>query len=278
MINIGKYKNIIDDDILIDLYCNQNKSIQEIQEIINCSAKKISKRLKQLNIQIRNLNSPEYYQNRTKVKLPCEICGEKSSTEYSGTGRFYCKRHYSQLKRYGFIMERTKFDMNEIHIKDTYAIVDLYNIKNIKHGEALIDIDDVDLIKSYKWKLDKQGYVYTWVYDEDGKKHRLTMHRLIMKSKKDELTDHINLVKSDNRKFNLRAANKSQNEMNKLIGSNNTSGIKGVWYKKRDNKWVAEIMLNGKKIHLGVFSDINEAKIKREEAEIKYFKEFKCIY
>lgn len=74
------------------------------------------------------------------------------------------------------------------------------------------------------------------------------------------IIDHINGDKVDNRISNLRLANYSQNSMNSRISKLNTSGCKGVSWKKESNKWVAVAKLNGKKIHLGYFINFDDAK------------------
>jgi len=52
---------------------------------------------------------------------------------------------------------------------------------------------------------------------------------------------------------------------------NNTSGIKGVSWSKRDRKWVAYISFQQKQIHLGCFDKLEDAAAARKEAEEKYF-------
>eukprot|EP01038_Epipyxis_sp_PR26KG_P017467 gene17467-24167_t len=42
--------------------------------------------------------------------------------------------------------------------------------------------------------------------------------------------------------------------------SDNKSGIKGVSFNSNRNKWEAYIMIDGIKIHLGLFKTIEEAK------------------
>ncbi len=84
------------------------------------------------------------------------------------------------------------------------------------------------------------------------------------------LIDHINGDTKDNRIENLRAVSRSQNNQNSKIGVNNKSGAIGVHFLKQGQKWRAEITSNGKKQHLGVFSDKDEAIKARKEAEIKY--------
>lgn len=55
------------------------------------------------------------------------------------------------------------------------------------------------------------------------------------------------------------------------IQSNNTSGYKGVCWNKKSNKWYAQIRVNKKRIHLGSFTNIEDAIKARKEAEEKYW-------
>ncbi|MSR12878.1 MAG: HNH endonuclease [Gammaproteobacteria bacterium] len=63
--------------------------------------------------------------------------------------------------------------------------------------------------------------------------------------------DHVNGVKDDNRLCNLRAANNSENNSNRNIQSNNTSGSKGVSMHKHSGLWFAYATKNGKRISGG---------------------------
>ena len=71
--------------------------------------------------------------------------------------------------------------------------------------------------------------------------------------------DHINGDKLDNRIENLRAATVGQNQHNRKTNANNTSGYKGVSWNKGCNKWLSQIKLEGKRIHLGYFDNLEEA-------------------
>lgn len=86
--------------------------------------------------------------------------------------------------------------------------------------------------------------------------------------------DHINGVRDDNRFDNLREASRSQNCYNKSLMSNNTSGHKGVSWRKSGSCWQAIITVNKKQKHLGYFSDLNEAIEARKKAEKTYHGEF----
>jgi hypothetical protein len=76
------------------------------------------------------------------------------------------------------------------------------------------------------------------------------------------------------KKSNLRLATKSQNAMNSKLRINNTSGIKGVSWKKDKNKWLAYIDFNSKRIFIGYFDNLKDAAKSRIKTELEYFKEF----
>ena len=103
----------------------------------------------------------------------------------------------------------------------------------------------------------KVGYIRVGI---NGKKYYA--HRLIFLYHKGYLPktiDHINCDKVDNRIENLRAVTDSQNQHNRKLNSNNTSGYKGVYYHKPLNKWCAKIRLEYKGIHLGYYKTPEEA-------------------
>ena len=85
--------------------------------------------------------------------------------------------------------------------------------------------------------------------------------------------DHINGIKTDNRICNLREATISQNNMNRGMQSNNTSGIKGIDMAS-NGRWRARIHANGKEIHIGYFTTCDEAYNALSEARNKYHGEF----
>jgi hypothetical protein len=71
--------------------------------------------------------------------------------------------------------------------------------------------------------------------------------------------DHINCNPLDNSFANLRLATNAQNACNRGKPSTNSSGYKGVTWKKLKNKWSAQIMINYKKKNLGYFNTPEEA-------------------
>jgi len=99
----------------------------------------------------------------------------------------------------------------------------------------------------------------------------IAVHRLLTNAKAEDIVDHINRNKKDNRITNLRLTNKSVNAFNCGIRKNNTSGHTGVWWRSDTGKWAAEIKVDYKKIHLGCFENLNDAIKAREIAENKYY-------
>lgn len=104
----------------------------------------------------------------------------------------------------------------------------------------------------------------------------IPMHRhLLGLAPEDEREgDHINGITLDNRIENLRVCTSAENNRNRRISRNNTSGFLGVSYDKKANKWRAQIEVNGVNKRLGVFDTPEEAYIVYCRAAVHYFGEF----
>lgn len=141
------------------------------------------------------------------------------------------------------------------------------------------DKEDYDLIKDYCWKEDR-GYVKTlqhYYLEGDVKRHSkvIYMHRIICNVDDSKIIiDHRNHNKLDNRKINLRITDSTHNNMNSSICKKNISGHTGVYYRKDNGCWMANIGSNYKTIYLGNFVNKEDAINARKKAEQKYFKEY----
>ena len=131
------------------------------------------------------------------------------------------------------------------------------------NGKSFIfDHADYDLIKSYTWSVnDYRGQVRTCF-----KGKCLTLHRLIMNASDNQQVDHINRDKLDNRRCNLRFATHQQNQCNKGLMSNNTTGYKGTCYDKRSNRIMAYINCNNARTYLGYFPPTEKGLIEAAKA------------
>ena len=160
---------------------------------------------------------------------------------------------------------------NKLRLKyNTYDLSEEYGIGWVEEGEEFyFDLEDYDLIKNYSWKEDQSGYIYTCLDN-----NLIKMHRLIMNCPEDMDIDHIFHNKRDNRKSELRIVTESQNMMNQKIRIDNTSGVKGVSWDNRIDKWQAYIGINNKIIRLGYYDNKKDAVKIRKQAELELFGEY----
>lgn len=117
------------------------------------------------------------------------------------------------------------------------------------------------------------GYIEVKISGNTYKSHRIIWK--IVTGEEPSIIDHINGDRTDNRFINLRLATKIQNGANRGISSNNESGFTGVSYHSRDDKWQSYITVNGSRLYLGSFESLDSAIISRQNAEIKYFGEYR---
>lgn len=82
--------------------------------------------------------------------------------------------------------------------------------------------------------------------------------------------DHINGDKLDNRWDNLREATDSENNRNARRRKDNKSGVCGVYWEKRSERWLSTICFNKKHIRLGLFDLFEDAVKARKEAEKQF--------
>ena len=139
---------------------------------------------------------------------------------------------------------------------------------------ALVDDEDYDELNKHNWYLKKNYNTCYAIRTKYKTNDKIRMHRIIMNCPKDKIIDHINGDGLDNRKENLRICTMSQNLGNSKLRKDNKSGIKGVYWDKNRNKWIAQIKINYKKKCLGRFDNINEAKLAYEKASKLYHKKF----
>lgn len=125
---------------------------------------------------------------------------------------------------------------------------------------TLIDPIDADLAEHH-WKLkfsDDRPYVHSR-YSKSGPwilLHRVILERIIGRSLAEgELTDHKDNDPLNNRRSNLRIANRSQNRMNSRLERTNTSGYRGVYYNKATGRWRSALWVNGHRINIGTYDD-----------------------
>ncbi len=202
----------------------------------------------------------------------CEICGSTNRVFMNEkTGKFLCDKHRKHVTKFGYIVDYCQKDGNQIILNDNYVEVVLRNNKYKEVAKTKISLNQLEKIKKYKWHF-HDGYAVTNI-----DKKPVRMHRIILNLDLNDSTqegDHKNRDTLDNRNENLRPCKRLENAQNRSIASNNTSGVTGVYWYEKTNKWVAQIGYKNKRITLGYFDDFNDAVITRKQAELKLFKDF----
>ena len=168
---------------------------------------------------------------------------------------------------------KTFSDLNRKY--NTYDLSGEYGVGYTSKGEEFyFDLEDYEKIKDYCWRKDKNGYIIT--NDSLNDKKILYLHRLVMDVTCNDKVDvdHIKHKLYDNRKSELRAIKHYRNIQNHIKPSNNTSGVMGVSWNKRKEKWESYITICKKRKKLGYFTDFDEAVKARKKAEEKYFGEY----
>ena len=89
-----------------------------------------------------------------------------------------------------------------------------------------------------------------------------------------ETVDHKNMNRSDNRPNNLRPATVSENNRNRGVQKNNTTGFKGVRFVKDTGKYHAQIGYEGEYINLGQYDSPELASTAYKAAAEKYHGKF----
>lgn len=179
---------------------------------------------------------------KKKTNKYCSI--EGCSNIFSTKGM--CLKHYRQMYRFGYTKERTNMEPNEFIIEGDICKMFLYNNKGETIAETLIDIEDIEKIKTYKWAL-CNGYVYNW------KIKALSSFLLGIKTNYKIVVDHKNGNPLDNRKQNLQIVTHQQNIIKRKQQKNNKSGYRGVFWHKNSKRWLVNIRFDQQDYYLGCF-------------------------
>jgi hypothetical protein len=147
-----------------------------------------------------------------------------------------------------------------------------YNKSSIK-GYAIVDDEYFDYLNIFRWSMDKDGYAYRTEGTHRIQK-RILMSREITNAPWNMDVDHKDRDILNNQKDNLRICTRAQNNMNAKVRKNSKSGLKGVYFDKKKQKFEAYTGINGRHNHLGYFSTARDAAIAYNNEVLIKYKEF----
>lgn len=128
-----------------------------------------------------------------------------------------------------------------------------------------------DRSRNKRWGGKPAGYINDGkrlVVEIDGP---VKVHRVIWKmvfGTDPNVIDHINGDSLDNRLHNLRDTTVMTNAQNARRNRKNTSGHAGVYWNRKNLKWIAQIRCANKTSYLGSFELLEEAVKCRKKAEV----------
>jgi len=169
----------------------------------------------------------------------------------------------------------------EIHSNpNKYDLLEDGSIKGYSNNSDnyfVIDEIDFEKIKNLSWREDKDGYFVSAIRTGEDAIY-LKLHRYILEDQlttgEKEIVDHRNtLDKWDNRRSNLRITDGYGNAQNRKIHKNNTSGVPGVHYLTKSEKWIVSMQCK----YYGSFSNKYEAFLRSKSVRTEVFGEYNSI-
>ena len=146
---------------------------------------------------------------------------------------------------------------------------------------ATVDDHWYPILSLHKWTFQKsktcvQGEGYAIRYSDGGRtsRRRIFMHHVIHPPRPGFLVDHVNGDTLDNQEHNLRDATSTQNQANRGLNRDNTSGYKGVTLDRKRQLWRAQIRCEGKQYDLGRYQTREAAARAYNEAAARLFGAF----
>lgn len=143
---------------------------------------------------------------------------------------------------------------------------------------AIVDDHDYPAVCHAQWFRNGDGYAVAFVQVQ-GRFKLTYLHRYLLHAPDDQQVDHIDGNPLNNVRSNLRLVTPQQNSQNKRLSPLSATGLKGVGWHKRRQKYHVRIQQQGIRYHLGFFECPEEAALAYDAAARTLFGEFAvCNY
>lgn len=181
----------------------------------------------------------------------CSFCGSTFRHDFSPRRRFCTLAH-------AYAFRRTPTAPIEVS-PDGSARVPLHDRHGTLKGYATIDAADAKQIGRWAWRLNS-GYAVR-CETVDGREFSVKMHRVLLDLVPGDglEADHIDHDTLNNRRGNLRVLTHDEQMQNRRSFAGASSRFRGVSWFKESGKWMAYVSVKGKRTHLGLFTDEQEA-------------------
>ena len=208
-------------------------------------------------------------------KCHCKYCAQEDHIPEERLIRYYNLRSGAthSCGRATFSETFKKYNNSKSIKHNKYDLSGEYGIgffESVMYGtkEFYFDKEDYELIKPYLWRIDNRGYVVT---NRTDNKSSISMHRLVMNIKdKKAQVDHINHIKFDNRRCNLRTCSSYENSLNREY----SNYLNGHGIEHQGNRYIVRFQRNGIRYYGGSFTSYQDALNKRIEMEPNADSEF----
>lgn len=144
---------------------------------------------------------------------------------------------------------------------DTNTVMTIPISGSLGAGRSMrVDAEDYPVLARHTWRLHSDGYAVTNM-GARGSSMTVYAHRVVMGPGRGPYlhVDHADRDPLNNTKANLRFVPASLNYANRGAQRNNTSGFKGVSWSSDKNKWMAQLVVSGRKHFLGYHADKDAA-------------------
>lgn len=153
-------------------------------------------------------------------------------------------------------------------------------IKTTNGHTVIVDDADFDYLNQFSWSAvcpnPHTFYAQRNKQIAKGKFVTSLMHRELLNAPKGFQVDHIDSNGLNNQRKNLRVCTHSQNQRNQ-VKRRGKSKFKGVYLNSKLGRWYAQIKLNGKSTHLGMFELEIDAARAYDKAAKNNFGEFASV-
>lgn len=146
---------------------------------------------------------------------------------------------------------------NEFAIDGEIAYIYLTDRDGQPKAVAVIDVDDLGrVLVAGRWHANPNPSGF-YAQSSSGE---LALHRFVMDADHGDIIDHQNHNTLDCRKSNLRVCTHTENMQNRRGAHRHSrSGVRGVYWHNRKQRWGARVWANNKKHHVGYFMSLDDA-------------------